>query len=198
MANSQSSIQPLSRRFGLLSKSGFEILAHQLSHLDLDRYFFHILVLAESARMLTQKELAEVVDFDKTAMVRVVDYLTEKGYLERKVNPEDRREQFVVLTAKGRRDAPKIKAAVIKVNQSAMRGISPEKARIFLSCLDIIARNFASLPKEKIHIKFRKSKTESAPGHAVRGNATKAKPGKKPKRAALDKKVKVGIRKTGS
>jgi MarR family transcriptional regulator for hemolysin len=190
----------------MMSKSGFGVLALRLADLDLDRYFFHILVLADSDRMLTQKELAEVVGFDKTAMVRVVDYLAEKGYLERKTNPKDRREQFVVLTAKGRRDAPKIKAAVNDVNQAAMRGIGPEHAGIFLSCLDIIARNFDSLPKEKIHVRFRKSKPQSAPGDAARsaggsgpnGPSSKAKPGKKKPPAAQNKKAKTGIRKTGS
>ena len=38
---------------------------------------------------------------DKTAMVKVMDALILLGYIEKKINPRDRREHFVSLTKKG-------------------------------------------------------------------------------------------------
>jgi DNA-binding MarR family transcriptional regulator len=45
---------------------------------------------------------------DRTTMVDVVDDLENKGLVERKENPTDRRAYALVLTAKGREILPKV------------------------------------------------------------------------------------------
>ncbi|SFR29254.1 DNA-binding transcriptional regulator, MarR family [Lentzea waywayandensis] len=51
---------------------------------------------------LTQTEIADVVDIDKTTMVVTMDALESAGYAERKPSPTDRRARVVVVTDSGR------------------------------------------------------------------------------------------------
>lgn len=48
-------------------------------------------------------ELAEAVVITKSGLTRLVDRLVERGYLERRVCPSDRRGQLIVATPDGRR-----------------------------------------------------------------------------------------------
>ncbi|GAB2861385.1 MarR family winged helix-turn-helix transcriptional regulator [Lentzea nigeriaca] len=51
---------------------------------------------------LTQTEIADIVDIDKTTMVVTMDALETAGYAERKPSPTDRRARVVVVTEAGR------------------------------------------------------------------------------------------------
>ncbi|GGU75840.1 MarR family winged helix-turn-helix transcriptional regulator [Lentzea flava] len=51
---------------------------------------------------LTQTEIADIVDIDKTTMVVTMDALESAGYAERKPSPTDRRARVVVVTEAGR------------------------------------------------------------------------------------------------
>jgi DNA-binding MarR family transcriptional regulator len=41
-------------------------------------------------------------------MVKVIDHLIKVGFVDRNVNPDDRREHFIVLTKKGLNKLPKL------------------------------------------------------------------------------------------
>src|SRR5688500_17791981 len=51
---------------------------------------------------LTQTEIADMVDIDKTTMVVTMDALESAGYAERRPSPTDRRARVVVVTDSGR------------------------------------------------------------------------------------------------
>ncbi|WP_198681294.1 MarR family winged helix-turn-helix transcriptional regulator [Lentzea terrae] len=51
---------------------------------------------------LTQTEIADMVDIDKTTMVVTMDALESAGYAERHPSPTDRRARVVVVTETGR------------------------------------------------------------------------------------------------
>ena len=51
---------------------------------------------------LTQTEIADMVDIDKTTMVVTMDALESAGYAERHPSPTDRRARVVVVTESGR------------------------------------------------------------------------------------------------
>lgn len=51
---------------------------------------------------LTQTEIADRIDIDKTTMVVTMDALESAGYAERKPSPTDRRARVVVVTESGR------------------------------------------------------------------------------------------------
>lgn len=63
---------------------------------------FWVLLAASSARPVTQKQIAKHLGLTQNAMVLLLDKLEKSGHVRRSRNPDNRREQFVHLTAKGR------------------------------------------------------------------------------------------------
>jgi DNA-binding MarR family transcriptional regulator len=61
-----------------------------------------LLVIADEGPM-SQQELGETIDVDRTTIVAVVDWLESQGFVERKRNPADRRAYALEITAAGRR-----------------------------------------------------------------------------------------------
>jgi DNA-binding MarR family transcriptional regulator len=63
---------------------------------------FWVLLAASSAKPVTQKQIAKHLGLNQNVMVLLLDKLEKRGYVRRSRNPDNRREQFVRLTAKGR------------------------------------------------------------------------------------------------
>jgi DNA-binding MarR family transcriptional regulator len=82
-----------------------------------------LLVIADQGP-LSQQELGEAIDVDRTTIVAVVDWLESQDFVERKRNPADRRAYALEITAAGRR--------WLKDANQAVRGAE----RDFLSPLD--------------------------------------------------------------
>lgn len=76
-----------------------EIVAHRAVSLSLREVW--VLLAASSAKPLTQKQIAKHLDLNQNAMVLLLDKLEKSGHVRRARNPDNRREQFVALTARG-------------------------------------------------------------------------------------------------
>lgn len=155
-----SDAHPLGKIFALLTKSYLGAISVQLAHLDIERHYYLIFRIGRSERPQTQKELGEIIFQDKSAMVRIVDYLVEKGYVRRKQNTADRREHFVVLTKKGEKACPDIEKAFLNVNKSAFKGLSNEQISCLNVCLDTISANLGELPTTQVKIDFKRKATK--------------------------------------
>ena len=56
----------------------------------------------------SQREIAENCHLDVTTLSRTLDRLAEKGLLERRINPQSRRECQIFLTEEGRETAAEV------------------------------------------------------------------------------------------
>lgn len=63
---------------------------------------FWVLLAASSTQPVTQKQIAKHLGLNQNTMVQLLDKLEKAGYVRRTRNPDNRREQFVRLTPKGR------------------------------------------------------------------------------------------------
>ncbi|HSZ25028.1 MAG TPA: MarR family transcriptional regulator [Cytophagaceae bacterium] len=135
------SIPSLGLDMTIIVKFYMQLLAKKLKHLDIDRYFFLLLIINYSKDCITQQHLCNQLKIDKTVMVRIVDYLTRKGYLKREINPKDRREYFLMLTLKAKKNIPKIITAVKELDTIATLGINKSKLETFYSSLKNIKEN---------------------------------------------------------
>ena len=61
-----------------------------------------VLVAASSPKPVTQKQIAKHLGLNQNVIVLLLDKLEKSGHVRRVRNPDNRREQFVRLTAKGR------------------------------------------------------------------------------------------------
>ena len=112
-------------------------------HIPIDRYQYVLVLIDNHPEGLSQKALAELLQIDKSYMVTILDYLEVHGYVVRKRNPIDRREQLIRLTAKARNDIPLIRQAIIELNNIALRNLTEKQINIFQQTLSIIKDNLA-------------------------------------------------------
>ena len=134
-------IKPFSLPLVLLTKKYLSMFNCMVDNLALERYQ-HILVLIDRHReSLSQKALAEILEVDKSYMVTIIDYLSDKGYVIREKNPADRREQLIRLTDKAREDLVPIKKAFDELNRKLIRGIGEQDMAVFNRVLATLSAN---------------------------------------------------------
>lgn len=135
--------KPFSLPLVLLTKKYLSTFNCMVGDLALERYQ-HILVLIERHQeSLSQKALAEILEVDKSYMVTIIDYLSEKGYVVREKNPADRREQLIRLTDRARRDLVPIKKAFDELNRRLLTGIEEKDIAVFNRVLAAIDANLS-------------------------------------------------------
>lgn len=142
--------------FSLLAKSFWGALARKLEGTGPDRYFYVLLVIDGKGEQVTQQELADYFKVDKASMVRVLDYLSRSGYIKRLVDPNDRRQHFILLTPKAKAVVPGMKSAVEEINAMALDGMSEKEKAIFYKGLENVCCNLAQLPKDNFFLNFKK------------------------------------------
>ncbi len=72
------------------------------------------------------KELAERLDITPGGVTRIVTSLEEKGIVERKISPEDRRGINVMLTPKGKKIVQEIRQASLDLHAEILQQIEPQ------------------------------------------------------------------------
>lgn len=142
----------------LLSKSYFGALTKRLEHLEIERYYSILIVIENSINGVTQQDIADILKTDKASMVRIIDFLVQKKFIERVVNQEDRREHLIVLTVKAKKVLPEIHEAIEAVNESATKGLSEKQVKEFNEALKAIFSNLNSLPGHKMILSLKKAK----------------------------------------
>jgi MarR family transcriptional regulator, transcriptional regulator for hemolysin len=144
--------------FSMMTKKYIALVTEQLKSMDIERHFYVVHVLAVAEKPFTQKDLASFLDIDKTSMVRVVDYLSQNGYLQRVANPQDRREYFIELTAKGTAANVLIEAAFEAANNRCLIGFSATEREALTNALDRLKCNLCEVPSTDLELKFEKRK----------------------------------------
>ena len=135
---------PLSLMFNTLFKKYYHAAEEQLSSEELDRYFY-VLGLICKHEEITQQCLANCLQIDKATVVRVIDYLTNKGLAKRTPHTEDRRAYIISPTAKGLKLAPKIEETFNNLNKLAFKGFSAEEKKMFLVLMAKMDNNLNNL-----------------------------------------------------
>jgi DNA-binding MarR family transcriptional regulator len=125
------------------------VLNKYLAHLDIERFYYPVLLIDAGEGNLAQQELAEKLGCDKVQVVRIIDYLSEKGYVTREQNPHDRRKYGLKITEKAKKLIPDIKSAIQKANAIVLSNLSENKINELYSTLKIIENNLSSY---KTHI----------------------------------------------
>lgn len=135
--------EPVGRVLSKIGKMSQERLQKKLSYLDIDRSFYP-LMLIDSCSGLTQQALANELSVDKVQVVRIIDYLSDNGYVERIMNPDDRRKYQLKITKKASDAMPEIKKAIDEVMNDIFQGFTSEQIDTMYKMLNKMEINLLS------------------------------------------------------
>lgn len=133
--------QPLGKFLASTGRKFLYALNVKLKNLEIERNFYALLLIEGGKGNITQQDLAELLDSDKVSIVRIVDYLSSKGYVKRVKDINDKRKYGLYLTPKAEKEMPMIKNAIEEVTQKAFEGLSKEKIEELYDTLNIIRNN---------------------------------------------------------
>ena len=81
---------------------------------------------------VTQKELAERVGLDGSSLVRLLDILEGKGWVERRADPADRRSKRIFLTEEGNTAVDSIRATMLEAELSMLQDLDDAEVEAML------------------------------------------------------------------
>jgi DNA-binding MarR family transcriptional regulator len=114
----------------LIARLGFTFKARAIESAEkagFSLYDYSVLeLLAEEARE-TQATIADALNVDRGQMVGVLDRLEERGLIERKRDPEDRRRHVVSLTPEGRRALTLLRATMRRLQEDLLGPLDPKQ-----------------------------------------------------------------------
>jgi MarR family transcriptional regulator, transcriptional regulator for hemolysin len=133
--------KPLGKLLSGIGRTLLNELYGKLKNLDIERDFYALILIEDSEGKITQRDLADLLDSDKVSVVRIVDYLSDKGYVKRVKDPSDGRKFRLTITHKAKKELPQIREAISEVTQIALKGFTGEKIEEFYSILYNIKNN---------------------------------------------------------
>jgi DNA-binding MarR family transcriptional regulator len=84
---------------------------------------------------LDQKALARELSLDRTTTAEVLKRLGEKGLVETRVNPDDRRSRLSVITKKGLKLYTDLQGSIHRSQERLLEPLSPEDRATFMKLL---------------------------------------------------------------
>lgn len=149
---------PIGTRTLILSKLYYGIVSRKLEKLDTERYYAILLYIYENEGRCCQQDICDNLYVDKTAMVKILDHLSKKGFIERKTNPEDRRQHYVVLSKKGEKQTREIAKTFAEVDELLFGNISNKDKTTFNAILSKLTENLEEVPKNYLSFNYKKRK----------------------------------------
>ena len=129
---------------GNISRLFLSSLQKQLSRLDIERSFYPLLLIEAGKGKIIQQELARLLSCDKVQIVRIIDYLSASGYVEKTQDPKDRRKSYLRITPKAETILPDVKKAIKKSTDIATKNMTEEQVNQLFSLIKKIETNLES------------------------------------------------------
>ncbi|MEY2477031.1 MAG: hypothetical protein QOG87_2346 [Actinomycetota bacterium] len=126
----------------LLSKLGMTSatqFAETLEPLGIDPRHFGILRIVEMASGQSQQQLGEALHIPPSRMVALIDDVEQRGLVERRRNPKDRRAHALHLTPKGRKLYDQALAIATEYEEHLCEGLSERERDQLLTLLHKLA-----------------------------------------------------------
>ena len=113
---------------------------------DVDLRHVGVLATLRAAGPMTQRQLSEAIELDRSSMVYVIDRLEELGLVQRLPSPSDRRAYAVTITDQGLARLEAAAAVATEVMDGLLEGFTAAEKATLDDLLRRIIRRSGSTP----------------------------------------------------
>jgi DNA-binding MarR family transcriptional regulator len=113
----------------LLGRLGYELKRHAIEELEAAGFSFYdysVLALAAEGVCEAQSSIADLLKLDRSQLVGLLDGLEERGLVERRRDPNDRRRHLVSITDTGGRELKRLRAIVKRIEDEFLAPLDAE------------------------------------------------------------------------
>src|SRR5215218_3635207 len=113
----------------LLKRLGFAAKEQAMDAYEragLHPYHHAVLAVLDERSRETQGEIADALGYDRGQLVGLLDELEERGLVERRRDPNDRRRQSVSLTAEGRKTLGRLRGIAGRIEDAFLEPLDGE------------------------------------------------------------------------
>lgn len=107
------------------------LAAHEVSMWE-----YVVLGALDRSPVRTQAALADAIGADKTRIIGTLDELQQKGYIERRPDPDDRRVRLLEITPSGRDVKQAVQSDIQRGEERLLSELTAEERVVFLRVLE--------------------------------------------------------------
>jgi DNA-binding MarR family transcriptional regulator len=107
---------------------------------DVSMWGYGVLNALDQSPVRTQAALADAIGADKTRIIPTLDELQQKGYIERRPDPDDRRVRLLEITPAGRAVKNAVQAEIQRAEERWLSELTAQERTVFLRALDRMRR----------------------------------------------------------
>jgi DNA-binding MarR family transcriptional regulator len=141
--------EDLSRNFGFVLNDVARLLRtifdRRVKSLGLTRSQWWVLHHVFRNDGATQSELAELLEVEKATLGRLLDRLSEKGWIRREAHAGDRRAKRIYLTEEVEPAMKAMRAAAAELRREAFSGLTAQEREQLVDCLLEVKENLTRL-----------------------------------------------------
>lgn len=142
---------------GYLTKQYVGYVMKQMEKSPVTRYYFPLYLIGKNSGKICQQQLADILLMDKVSLVRILDALTEEGFIDRKVNPADRRQHLLHVTESGAEWIPEIEKTLHETDNRFYGLISEKDRANFKQNLEIIVEATKQFTVEDVELYYNRT-----------------------------------------
>jgi len=149
---------PVGRMFGFLTKQYIGLLTKRMENTPVERYYYPLYLIGRNSGNISQQQLANLIFSDKVSMVRMIDALADEGFVERRVNPEDRRQHLLYITEKGEPWIDEIEQALQETDNMFLELLPQNERALFRQQLKKMITITKDLPVKRVEVFYNRIK----------------------------------------
>jgi DNA-binding MarR family transcriptional regulator len=107
---------------------------------DVSMWGYVVLNALDQSPVRTQAALADAIGADKTRIIPTLDELQQKGYIERRPDPDDRRVRLLEITPSGREVKNAVQVDIQRGEERWLSELTAQERDVFLRALERMRR----------------------------------------------------------